>query len=81
MQTQPDNFEKSGGSQYQAAGTFVPPPTVCEGAAGVIRGGQGRSAHSVTDSAELWGWVVLAAVILALACLTGCCERLQAFLK
>ena len=38
----------------------------------IIRGGQGRSAHAVTDSAEVFGWLVLAAVLLALACLTGC---------
>ena len=37
-----------------------------------VRGGQGRSARAVTDSAEVWGWITLAAVILALVCLTGC---------
>ena len=42
----------------------------------LVRGGQGRSARAVISSAELWGWAALAAVILALACLTGCvCDR------
>ena len=35
-----------------------------------------RNGYAATSSAELWGWAALAAVILALACLTGCaCDR------
>jgi hypothetical protein len=72
MQTQPDNFEKSGGSQYQAAGTFVPPPTVCEGAAGVIRGGQGRTPASQEQDASLVGFCMCCAIVVLLFCFFLC---------
>ena len=72
MQTQPDNFEKSGGSQNQAAGTFVPPPTVCEGAAGVIRGGQARMPSELERDASLVGFCMCCAIVVLLFCFFLC---------
>ena len=43
----------------------------------LVMGGQGRSETEITNSAELCGWLVLAAVIVALACLTGCAANVQ----
>ena len=42
----------------------------------LVKGGQGRTRQAIKNGVEIWGWIMLACVLAALAILAtpGCCK-------